>query len=161
MNNKLTIPSEQSMDALIFGLIKAICKQEIKIFHKNNGIPDNFFTYLSDTTIDTTPPSAGIWRKNTKSNYVYQKEMFASAVEMFSSQAIILFTEMVINGDFNQPGKRKIVFIKEMYDHKPLMLIFGSKITDHPSSSGVFLKLEQINATDFFYSNEVEWYGCE
>lgn len=162
MNNTLTISSEKSLDKLVFNLIKEICKRDkIKIPYENNGISDNFFRYLSGTTIETAPPPTGIWRKKTVNKSIYQKEMFASAVEMLSSQAIMLFTEMVINGDFDQPGKRKIVFIKEMYNHKPLILIFGSKSIDLSKDEGISLSLREFKATEFYPSEGIEWYGCE
>jgi antitoxin component of RelBE/YafQ-DinJ toxin-antitoxin module len=103
--------------------------KSIPLFYNNEDCVDaDIFNWLSNATMAETPPPTGVWKKFVK-NETNTETVLENAVRMSLAQAIVKFTEMLKNNEFNKmviKTKVQIILLTiTTTDGKPFMLVSG------------------------------------
>lgn len=102
-----------------------IAKQKnIRLYHNNEyGVDADIFNWLPNAVVTETLAPTGVWKNVDTENGTNEKTMQETAIKISLSQAIVKFTEMLKNGDFDKKETYRIIFLTETRDGNPLELI--------------------------------------
>lgn len=98
--------------------------KNITLYYNNeHGVDSDIFNWLPNSTVTETPPPAGVWKSVDTENGTNEKTMQESAIKMSLSQAVVKFTKMLKNGEFDKKETYRIIFLTETKDGNPLKLL--------------------------------------
>jgi hypothetical protein len=102
-----------------------IAKQKNITMHHDNeyGVDVDIFNWFPNAIVTETQPPTGVWKSVDIENGTNEKTMSKTAVKMPLAQAIVKFTEMLKNGEFDTLKTCRVIFLTETVDDSPLMLL--------------------------------------
>jgi len=104
--------------------VKIARTKNIPLYYDNEyGVDADIFNWLPNAIVTETPPPTGVWKQVDTKNGTNEKTMQETAVKMSLSQAIVKFTEMLKNGDFDKSETHRIIFLTETKNGNPLKLL--------------------------------------
>jgi hypothetical protein len=133
--------SSKTIRNLTDEFVKIARTKKIPLYYDNqSGVDTNIFAWLPNAIVTETPPPAGQWKKVDTKKGTTEQEMHKTVVnvKMPLAQAIVKFTEMLKNGEFNKKGTYRIIFLTETRNGNPLLLMC------HYCSSGVLRLLVDV-----------------
>lgn len=115
--------------------------KNITLYYDNEyGVDADIFGWLPNTVVTETPAPTGEWKQVDTENGTSEKTMLETAVKMSLPQAIVTFTEMVKNGEFDKNETYRIIFLTETRDGNPLKLL-----CDRDSDGELDLYVDDVN----------------
>lgn len=100
--------------------------KNITLYYNNEyGVDGDIFIWLPNAVVTETLPPTGEWKPVDTDNGTSERTMQESAVKMSLSQAIVKFTEMLRNGEFDKKETYRIIFLTETKNGNPIELYCG------------------------------------
>lgn len=121
---KMAADAKTTIRTLTDEFAKIARTKNITLYYNNEyGVDGDIFTWLPNAVVTEVLPPTGEWKPVDTDNGTSEKTMQESALKMSLSQAIVTFTEMVKNGEFDKKETYRIIFLTETKNGNPLELV--------------------------------------
>lgn len=129
--------------------------KNIPLYYDNEyGVDADIFNWLPNAIVTETPPPTGVWKQVDTKNDTNEKTMQETSVKMSLSQAIVKFTEMLKNGDFDKSETHRIIFLTETRNGNPLRLVCRRY-----SGGGLDLYVYDVGPGSVWYAAGGAWFS--
>lgn len=125
-------------------------------YNNEYGVNSNIFEWLPGVTVSKNKAPAGSWKK-VHTEGTSGETMFKTAVKMSLSQAIVTFTEMLKNGEFDKKQRtRRVIYLTEKTSDGYSIKFICDRFRD----GELGLRLSCVFSDEVWRGVDDAWFSC-